>query len=578
MPIKFDDEKQNQRLEKLHEKEEEDLAQILSSKYGIQYADLSKVSIDTDALRLIPEDEAKEAKIAGFSILNKKLAVAVQSPNNEKAQSHIKNLQDRGYIITSYIVSTKSLERAWDRYHDISFATQTKSGTLDVASDEIDKLISSFHSLEEVKKAIEDVMKMKKAFRISRIVEIIVAAGISADASDIHVEPEDEQVRLRFRLDGVLSDVTHFDHETYKLLLSRVKLLSKLKLNVKNAAQDGRFSVKIGEKEIEIRTSILPGSNGESIVMRLLDPSSISVPITELGVPEKLLKILLDEIAKPTGMILNTGPTGSGKTTALYAFLNKRKSPDIKVITIEDPIEYHLDGIVQTQVDKKRGYDFASGLRSSLRQDPDIIMVGEIRDKETAETAIHAALTGHIVFSTLHTNNAAGAYTRLIDLGINPKIITSALSVAIAQRLVRRVCEECKKEVQAEGEDLELIKKIHSHIQDEDKPEFNGIVYKADGCEKCNGSGYKGRIGVFEAILTDQVIEKIVQDNPSERQIAKGAKPQGIMTMAQDGITKVIKGMTTLEEVLRVVDIDLEMENYTDEDTKKPTQDGSVNK
>jgi len=567
MTIHFDDEKQNQRLKELHEKEEEQLAQILSTKYGVNYADLSKASIDTDALRLIPEDEARKAKIAGFNLLNKKLAVAIQTPNTQEVQNQIKRLQERGYIIEPFIVSTQSLERAWERYNDISFATQSKSGTLDVANNEIESLVNEFRSLEEVRKAINEVMKMKKAFRISRIVEIIVAAGISAKASDIHVEPEEESVRLRFRLDGVLSDITNFDTETYNLLLSRVKLLSKLKLNVKDAAQDGRFNVSIGEKEIDIRTSILPGNNGESIVMRLLDPNSLTVPITELGFPEKLLKTILEEISKPTGMILNTGPTGSGKTTALYSFLNKRRSPSIKIITIEDPIEYHLEGIVQTQVDKKKGYTFASGLRSSLRQDPDIIMVGEIRDNETAETAIQAALTGHMVFSTLHTNNAAGAFTRLIDLGINPKIITSAVSVAIAQRLVRKICSGCKEETQADARELELITKIYNHIQDPDKPEFNGKIYKAKGCEKCNGIGYKGRIGVFEAVFTTSEIEKIIQNNPSEREIAKSAKKQGIMTMAQDGVIKIINGITTLDEISRVIDIDLEIESIDEENT-----------
>jgi len=565
MTIHFDDEKQNQRLKELHEKEEEQLAQMLSTKYGINYTDLSKASIDTDALRLIPEDEARQAKIAGFNLLNKKLAVAIQTPNTQEVQNQIKRLQERGYTIEPFIVSTQSLERAWERYNDISFATQSKSGTLDVANNEIEKLISEFSSIEEVKKSINEVMQMKKAFRISRIVEIIVAAGISAKASDIHVEPEDEQVRLRFRLDGVLNDVTRFDHETYKLLLSRVKLLSKLKLNIRDAAQDGRFNVNIGEKEIDIRTSILPGNNGESIVMRLLDPNSLTVPITDLGVPEKLLKLVLDEIEKPTGMILNTGPTGSGKTTALYSFLNKRRGPSIKIITIEDPIEYHLPGIVQTQVDKNKGYTFASGLRSSLRQDPDIIMVGEIRDSETAETAIQAALTGHMVFSTLHTNNAAGAFTRLIDLGINPKILTSAVSMAIAQRLVRKVCSHCKEEVSAEGRELEIIKKIHNHIIDPEKPEFTGKIFKSKGCKECNETGYRGRIGVFEAVITTNEIEKIIQDNPSEREIAKAAKKQGIMTMAQDGIIKVINGITTLSEVERVIDIDLEIESINEE-------------
>ena len=562
MTLKFDDEKQEQRLKELRIKEEDDLAQILASKYGLQYVDLSNTSIQTEALRLIPEDEAKKAKIAAFDLLNKKLAVAVQTPNNQNAQNQIKSLQQRGYTVDVYITSTQGLERAWGRYQDISYSTKTKAGTLTVSNDDIEKLVKEGSTLNKIKEKIEEIMNADRAFKISSIVEVVVAAGISIKASDIHVEPEDEGIKLRFRLDGVLNDVIHFDAETYNFLLSRIKLLSKMKLNIKNAAQDGRFSVAIGEKEVDVRSSILPGNNGESIVMRLLDPNSLTVPITDLGFPPKLLKTILNEISKPTGMILNTGPTGSGKTTALYSFLNKRRNPNIKIITIEDPIEYHLAGVVQTQVDKKKGYDFASGLRSSLRQDPDIIMVGEIRDHETAETAIHAALTGHLVFSTLHTNNAAGAFTRLIDIGINPKIITSAISAAIAQRLVRKVCKECSEKVKATGEDLDLINKIHKNILDSDKPEFDGYVLKANGCEKCNGTGYKGRVGVFEAILTDPAVEKVVQDNPSEREIKKVARPQGIMTMAQDGVVKVIQGITTFEEVKRVVDFDLELEDY----------------
>lgn len=564
MVLKFDEDKQNQRIEELRAKEEDELAQMLSGKYGIPYVDLSTKSIETEALRLIPEDEARKARMAAFSVLNKRLAVAIQTPNREETQNEIKRLEERGYAIEPHITSTRGLERAWERYEDVSYSTKTKAGTLDVAGEEIEKLINETDSLDEVKTNIEKIMNAEKAFKISSIVEIVVASGIAAGASDIHVEPEEESVKLRFRLDGVLSDVTSFDYETYNLLLSRVKLLSGLKLNVKQSAQDGRFSVTIGKKDIDIRTSILPGNHGESIVMRILDPNSLTVPITDLGFPPKTLKIILSEISKPTGMILNTGPTGSGKTTALYAFLNRRKNPDIKIITIENPIEYQLDGVVQTQVDTKKGYDFASGLRSSLRQDPDIIMVGEIRDHETAETAVHAALTGHLVFSTLHTNNAAGAFTRLIDIGINPKIITSALSVAIAQRLVRKVCKECGQKIKLEGKEFELIKTIHANITDEDKPPFNGEVYKAKegGCEKCNGTGYSGRTGVFEAILTDSLIEKTVQENPSEREIKKVARQQGIMTMAQDGVVKIIEGITTLEEVKRVVDLDLELEDY----------------
>jgi type II secretory ATPase GspE/PulE/Tfp pilus assembly ATPase PilB-like protein len=268
------------------------------------------------------------------------------------------------------------------------------------------------------------------------------------------------------------------------------------------------------------------------------------------------MKRLLKEIEKPNGMLLNTGPTGSGKTTTLYAFLNKTKNPGVKIITIEDPIEYHLPGIVQTQVDIKKNYDFANGLRSSLRQDPDILMVGEIRDKETAETAIHAALTGHLVFSTLHTNNAAGAFTRLIDLELNPKILTSAISTVIAQRLVRKLCPHCKKKIVLDGEKFDLIKKIHSEINDPEKIPLTNEVYGVVGCDKCNNTGYKGRLGIFEAIFSDENIEKVVQQNPSEREIAKVAKTQGFMTMAEDGVIKILNGITTIEEVERVVDLE----------------------
>jgi type II secretory ATPase GspE/PulE/Tfp pilus assembly ATPase PilB-like protein len=276
-----------------------------------------------------------------------------------------------------------------------------------------------------------------KIINTSRTLEIILAGAISTKASDIHLEAEEKDARLRYRLDGMLYDITTFDQKTFHSILSRIKLLSGLKLNVKSEAQDGRFAIAIGDGEIEIRTSIIPGGFGEASVLRILNPKSISVPLEDLGFNKKLLGIISELIARPQGMILTTGPTGSGKTTTLYAFLKKVYEPSLKILTIEDPIEYRLGGIVQTQVEEEKGYGFLSGLRSALRQDPDIIMVGEIRDEETARTAIDAALTGHLVFSTLHTNNAAGAFTRLIDLKANPKVITSAVSASLAQRLIR---------------------------------------------------------------------------------------------------------------------------------------------
>jgi type II secretory ATPase GspE/PulE/Tfp pilus assembly ATPase PilB-like protein len=340
--------------------------------------------------------------------------------------------------------------------------------------------------------------------------------------------------------------------------LSRLKLLSGLKLNIADEAQDGRFSIQIKGEEIELRTSILPGNYAETLVLRILNPKSIGVPLEELGLEPKLLERVMKEINKPNGMILTTGPTGSGKTTTLYAFMRKVNSPGSKIITIEDPIEYHLQGIVQTQVDKKT-YTFANGLRSALRQDPDIIMVGEIRDSEVAEVAINAALTGHLVFSTLHTNDAAGSFPRLIDLGVDEKVISSAINAALAQRLVRKLCQTCKVERAATPEEKALIDKHLATITDKALvPAQTDKIWdaKPDGCTECHQRGYKGRVGIFEAVFMDSAIEEILRSKPSEREIAAAAKPQGIPTMPEDGIIKVLRSVTSLEELKRVVDLD----------------------
>lgn len=555
MTVEFkDEEMQDQRVAELHRREEEDLAKILSEKYGVPYADLTRVTIDTDGLRILPEEDSRRAKMAIFDLIGKHVRVAVLAPGRDDTQGVLKDLGEKGYIVEPFMVSTRSLNRAWDRYKEISYATTSKEGTLDISNKDIEDFVNEVHKIEDVRSLVEEIMQMKKSFRISRIVEIVMASSIALGASDIHVEPEDEKIRLRFRLDGILVEVTSFDYDTYHLLLSRIKLLSGMKLNIKETAQDGRFSVSVGERDIEIRASILPGNYGESIVMRLLDPASIQVKIQDLGVPDKLMKVFLEALARPNGMIINTGPTGSGKTTTLYAFMRLKQTPEIKIITIEDPIEYHLSGIVQTQVDAEKGYDFANGLKRSLRQDPDVLMVGEIRDLETAETAVHAALTGHLVFSTLHTNNAAGTFTRLIDLGVNPKILTSAISLAIAQRLVRRLCDHCKKEIPLDGENLELLKSIYKTIK-EPEVEFKEKVFVPVGCDKCGPTGFKGRIGVFEAVMSDKALEDALEANPSEREIKKATESQGIMDMAQDGATKILKGITSIEEVLRVVDL-----------------------
>lgn len=555
--IIFDEENQQKKIGELRKREEEDLAQVLSSKYGVPYLDLTTVPINIDALRVVGELEARESQLAVFNDINKVLSIGVFSPNNPKTLETLNRLKEEGYEVELFMVSHLGLNKVWERYKDLSYSFETKSGALDISNEQITEFLSKVHTIPDVQTLIGDVLQMKKSYRISRIMEIILAGAMATGSSDIHLEPEEDYVRLRYRLDGILTEILQFDLETYKLLLSRLKLVSNMKLNI-TGAQDGRFSIKVKEDEIEIRSSILPGAYSESVVLRVLNPNSISVPLEELGIHPKLLDKIFHEIKKPNGMILITGPTGSGKTTTLYAFLKKIHTPEVKIITIENPIEYHLPGVVQTQTDEKRGYGFAEGLRSALRQDPDIIMVGEIRDSETAEIAINSALTGHLVFSTLHTNNAAGTFPRLIDLGINSKVLSSSINMAMAQRLVRKLCETCKKEIVIDGKDKEIVTAIAESITD--RSYLNGIntekMFVAVGCDKCNMTGYKGRLGVHEAILMDESIENIVKENPSEREIRNASLSQKLLDLAQDGMLKVLEGKTTLDELSRIIDLE----------------------
>ncbi len=562
MTVSFDEEKQDKKLEEFKHREQEDVAQIIASRNGLEYIDLSVVGISMDALRLIPLEEAKNGNIAPFSLVGKRLKTAVSSPVNPKTLAVIDRLKNAGYDVIVFVASPLSLEKVWSRYSDLTFTTETKAGALEVSSEDIRGYLGQIHTIDDVKKTVGEILKLTKAFRISKILEVVLSGALATKASDVHVEPEEAYARLRYRLDGVLTDVISFDLETYKLLLSRIKLLSGLKLNVKTEAQDGRFSVKVGEDEIEIRTSILPGAYNESIVLRLLNPKSIQVPLEDLGINPKLMSIITKEISRPNGMILVTGPTGSGKTTALYAFLRKIHTPDVKIITIEDPIEYHLPGIVQTQVNVDKNYTFALGLRSALRQDPDVIMVGEIRDEETAKIAINSAETGHLVLSTLHTNSAAGAFPRLVDLGVNPKTITSAVNIVLAQRLVRTLCPTCKKEIALEGEQKKYIQDVIQSVHD--RSLVAGLqtekIWLPVGCEKCNGSGYKERLGIREGIIVDGSLEKIISSySTSERDIKAATKAQGIPDMLQDGIIRVLEGKTSLDELRRVIDLTEEL-------------------
>jgi len=389
--------------------------------------------------------------------------------------------------------------------------------------------------------------------RVTEILEIILGGALSLDASDIHIEPLEEKTKIRARIDGVLQDILFLEKPIYENLLSRIKLLSGIKLNISDRPQDGRFSTLIEKTAIEIRTSTLPAEFGESIVLRILNPKSL-IDLEALGLKKDLLDIFNEEIKKPNGMIIVTGPTGSGKTTTLYAFLKKIQKPEIKIITIEDPIEYHLEGISQTQVDPVHGYDFANGLKSIMRQDPDVILVGEIRDLETASIALQAALTGHLVFTTLHTNDAAVTIARLQALGEKAVNIAPAINTTVAQRLVRKVCKKCSKLKKVSPEELKKLKKELSSLN---KVQIKKLtpeskIPEAIGCRDCNFTGYHGRIGIFEAFLVDDEMEKFILTSPSIAALREKAIKKGMITMYQDGLMKVLEGITTIEEVERV--------------------------
>jgi type IV pilus assembly protein PilB len=562
----FDEEKQNKQLDELHKVEEEQLVSMLAeSKYGLPYVDLYRLGIDNESLRAISEKDARGLHIAPFKLIGKNIYIALRSPSDELIAKLKEDMARLNLVPTFYMASGRSVEKVWDRYVELSMAENSRIGGLDISSDILRDTAKNIHKMQDIAVLMKESLEKSKAHKISRLLEIILAGAIAIQASDIHIEPEQDRGRLRLRLDGVLQDVDFFSMDIYHLLNSRIKLLSGMKLTATNA-QDGRFSITEGTDEISIRTSLIPGSYGESIVMRILDPKSIQVKMEDMGIESYLFSIINEQIKKPNGLILVTGPTGSGKTTTLYSFLRKIYSPEIKIITIEDPVEYRLTGVTQTQTNNSESYGFLEGLRSALRQDPDVIMVGEIRDAETAEIAVQSALTGHMVFSTLHTNNAAGVIPRLIDLQVNPKILVSALSLSIAQRLVRKLCVVCKKEKEVSNREKEVIKQIIEGMKEEGKDiskynihtEGELKFYGAVGCDACNMTGYKGRMGIFEAIRTDENIEKIMPMNPSEREIKRVARTQGILSMRQDGVVKILNGITSIEEVQSVVDLNEE--------------------
>lgn len=430
---------------------------------------------------------------------------------------------------------------------------QKIAGEIQISASRFAKIEKEIKNIPEFRDKVKNTLTKP----VTELAEIILGGALNLEASDIHIEPRETETKIRVRIDGFLQDVLTFPLNRYPPLLSRIKLLSGIKLNITDRPQDGRFSISINDLLVEIRASTLPTEYGESIALRVLNPKTL-IEIENLGLRKDLLEIFKTELKKTTGMIIVTGPTGSGKTTTLYAFLKKIKKPEIKIITIEDPIEYHLKGISQTQVAPKKGYDFASGLRSIVRQDPDVILVGEIRDTETSQIAIQAALTGHLVLTTLHTNDAAGTVARLVSLKARPSNIGPALNVAIAQRLIRRVCRKCSKLEKPSPQEIKKFKNSLNGIlpilkkQGIKIPEIGNEIPRAKGCRDCNFMGYRSRIGIFEVILFDEEMEKFILKNPSIAALREKALKKGMITMQQDGLIKVLQGITTIEEVERI--------------------------
>jgi type IV pilus assembly protein PilB len=557
MDLPFDTKKTDATLLEAREREEEDVTSILSQKYGIPYADLTLKNIDSDSLRLIKEADARAAEAAAFANISKVLSLAVHNPNNPSLPTLLADLKTRGYTVNQFLVSAKSLEKILERYSEISTSSASKAGVVSVIDETLSKLTGAGAVRTAFVEELTTAIAEKSLNRISRIFEVVLAGAFALRVSDLHFEPREDSTLLRFRIDGVLTDAFRFDPATYHQLNSRIKLLSGVKLNITDRAQDGRFSISRSVGDIEMRVSFIPGNYGESIVMRILDPAATKVSYKDLGIQPKLLARLESEIRRSTGMLLTTGPTGSGKTTTLYSFLREIHTPEIKIITIEDPIEYHLDGIVQTQVESTK-YTFAEGLRSIVRQDPDIIMVGEIRDGETAGIAIQAALTGHFVFSTLHTNDAAGTFPRLADLGVDPKSFGSAVTVAMAQRLLRKLDPTRKKERPLTESEKAMISKVFETLTDKSLiPEKIETVWEpvVDESPEHPDTGYKGRIGLYEAIFMDDELAEFLRANPPAHEVAKAATRQGYLTMAQDGLIKALNGVTSLEEVAATVDL-----------------------
>ena len=538
------------KLSEIQLKRAESDSVALAKKFNLPFSDLKSAPIDNDALVIIDENMARSSGLAIIYKSGNKLTVAITDPENSVTQKTLEALKTKGFIINPVVTSPSVLENILNRYKFAQSQELFEVGAIEIKEEELNKIQDEIKTIGDLKDKVTKISA-------TRMLETLIAGALKIGASDIHFEPEAEKTRLRYRFDGVLNDVTFLDKPSYEKVLNRIKVLSKLKLNIHGSPQDGRFTIRQKTVDIEVRVSVLPSEFGETIVMRLLDPRTIKTKLEDLGMRGDLLKLVREQLDRATGAILTTGPTGSGKTTSLYAFVQYLNSSGTKIITIEDPIEYHIKGISQTQVDTKKGYSFAGGLRAIVRQDPDIILVGEIRDEEPADIALQAALTGHLVLSTIHTNDAAGTIPRLIDLGIQPQIIAPAINVAMAQRLIRKLCPNCKIQDKVNPEVVEKIQKTMSPIKDRFKlPKLGSslkVYFPGKGCKECNELGYKGRVGVYEAFVIGKEMERLILKSPAISDIQELAEKEGMVTMLQDAYLKLLDGITSVEEIERIL-------------------------
>jgi type II secretory ATPase GspE/PulE/Tfp pilus assembly ATPase PilB-like protein len=522
---------------------QEEAAVAQSRLLHLPYINLHTFPVDLQALATFSKDEAVQAESIVFYMEGKDVRVGTHNPKNQLLQEKLKTLSKKLHP-TVYLISEASLRQAIQFYSKIAAPHKDTDETIRIV-----KEVDAFAWLQSVKEE-----SAQTALSAGDLLAGFFGGAMHLGASDIHAEPEERFIKLRFRIDGVLQDMLHVSKSLQSSLVSRIKILSKLKLNVDNIPQDGRLTFFYLGKPIDVRVSTLPSIYGEGIVMRLLGTGAIALRLPDLGFAGKAYEVIRSELSKPNGMIITTGPTGSGKTTTLYAFVNQLNEPGVKIITLEDPVEYKLEGVNQTPIDHTVNFDFATGLRAILRQDPDIVLVGEIRDQETAETALQAALTGHVVLSTLHTNDASGAIPRLYTMGVKPFIIGPALNAIIAQRLVRKLCTQCIQPAKISPAVLEKVKMHLTAIPQSAEVELPKELqfYHSTGCGACHNLGYKGRIGIYEVIQMTDPMRELVQKEATITEIKNQAIKQGMVSMVQDGLLKALQKITDIEEVFRV--------------------------